>query len=78
MEEALQDIYQEFQVTEMFVEDWLSSHQNDPIIKGYFEKLENLEHSVFNQNEQKIEYIPCKDMPQGLNEDMYILIYRKQ
>jgi hypothetical protein len=33
---------------------------------------------VFDENEGSILHVPCKDMPEGLNEDTYILVYRKQ
>lgn len=32
---------------------------------------------VFGE-EPKISYIPCPDLPKALDEDNYILIYRKQ
>ena len=33
---------------------------------------------MFDKSNGRIEHIPCKDMPEGLDEDTYILIYRKQ
>jgi hypothetical protein len=51
MEEACQDIYQEFKVTEFFVREWIVKFQDDPEIKGYFDKLSALENQVFSSSE---------------------------
>ena len=78
MEEAEQDIYQDFKITENFFQDWLQRYIDDPVIKKYFDRLNEIEATVFNQTEQSIAYIPCDNLPDGLDEDKYILIYRKQ
>jgi hypothetical protein len=33
---------------------------------------------VFEQDTPRIDHIKCENMPKGLNEDLYIFIYRKQ
>lgn len=51
---------------------------DDPEIKDKMNKLQEIHDQVFDKNNGRIEHIPCKDMPEGLDEDSYILIYRKQ
>jgi len=41
-------------------------------------QLERIHGTVFDKEDGEIEHIVCKDMPKGLDEDSYILIYRKQ
>jgi len=78
MEEACKDIYQEYNVNEFFLQEWLQKYQDDHVIKEIFAKLEKLEGQVFNTDNQRIDYVPCENLPADLDEDKYILIYRKQ
>ena len=58
----------------------MAKFASDPEIKDKLAKLQEIHDSVFEvgKNNGKIEHIPCKDMPEGLDEDSYILIYKKQ
>jgi hypothetical protein len=76
MDEAEQDVLKENGITEEFLEEWMAKHQNDSVIKGEFDLLKKLGDMVFAK-EGTIMHIPCT-MPEGLNEDSYILVYRKQ
>lgn len=78
MDEAEQDIYKEFNVTEEFVAEWLNRFKGDKEIQAEFDLLKKIADLVFDPKEGTIMHIPCKDMPEGLNEDSYILVYRKQ
>ena len=78
MEEAEQDIYKEHKVTEEFVTEWLAKHKDDSVIMAEFDMLNKMEELVFDPKEGTIMHIPCEQMPENLNEDTYILIYRKQ
>ena len=51
--------------------------KDDPEIKDKLEKLKEIHDTVFDQKDAKIDHIKCKDMPEGLDEDSYILIYKK-
>ena len=77
MDEAEQDVLKENGITEEFLEEWMAKHQNDPVIKGEFDLLKKIGEMVFNAKEGTIMHIPC-EMPEGLTEDSYILVYRKQ
>lgn len=60
---------------------WMSevSKDNKNIhIRGSFKHMEVLRAKVFDPQSPTIEHIECKNKPVGLDEDMYILIYRKQ
>jgi hypothetical protein len=78
MDEAEQDIYKENKLTEEFFADWLAKNENDPVIKGEFDLLKKIGEMVFDSKDGKIVHVPCKNMPENLTEDNYILIYRKQ
>lgn len=56
----------------------MSKFKDDPEIKDKMEQLEKIHGQVFDKNNGRIDHLPCKDIPEGLNEDSYILIYKKQ
>jgi hypothetical protein len=56
----------------------LKLYKDDPEIKDKLAELERIHDSVFNKDDGKIVHLPCKNMPEGLDEDSYILVYRKQ
>ena len=56
---------------------WLDKYQDDAVIKEIFDRLNNIGKSVFNYEKQSIEHFKCKNMPAGLNEDTYVLVFRK-
>ena len=60
------------------VDKLLQLYKDDPEIKDKLAELESIHDSVFNKDDGKIVHIPCKSMPEGLDEDSYILVYRKQ
>ena len=41
-------------------------------------KLEQIDAEVFDRENPRVEHLICKDIPDGLTEEMYIKIYRKQ
>jgi hypothetical protein len=59
MDEAEQDIYKEYKVTEEFVNEWLEKHKNDPVIKGEFDLLKKIGDLVFDPNNGSIVHVPC-------------------
>jgi hypothetical protein len=77
MDEAEQDVLKENGITEEFLEEWMNKHKNDSVIKGEFELLKKFGDMVFDSKQGTCLHIPC-EMPEGLNEDSYILVYRKQ
>ena len=76
MDEAEQDVLKENGITEEFLEEWMAKHKNDSVIKGEFDLLKKIGDMVFDVKEGTIMHIPCQ-MPEGLTEDSYILVYRK-
>lgn len=79
MEEAEQDIYKENKITEYFFQEWMLMHKDDHVIKAKFELLKEIGAKVFSESEEgSIPHVPAKNMPEGLTEDKYILVYRKQ
>ena len=76
MDEAEQDVLKENGITEEFLEEWMGKYKDDSIIKAEFDLLKKIGEMVFDAKEGTIMHIPC-EMPEGLNEDSYILVYRK-
>lgn len=56
----------------------LEKFGNDPEIKEKLDLLQTFSETVFDQNDMRITHVPIKNMPKGLDQDKYILIYRKQ
>jgi len=40
-------------------------------------RLKEIGEQVLKPEDQSIEHIKCADMPEGLDEDTYILVFRK-
>lgn len=78
MDEAEQDVLKENKITEEFLEEWMNKFKNDPVIKAEFDLLKKIGAMVFEAKEGSIMHIPFNQMPEGLTEDTYILVYRKQ
>ena len=55
----------------------MDAYKNDPEIKDKISQLEKIHNQVFAKNDASIDHIQCKDMPEGLDEDSYILVYKK-
>lgn len=54
----------------------MAKFAKDEVINRYFDRLHDIKKQVFDDT--KIEYIPCENIPEGLTEDVYVQIYRKQ
>ena len=52
----------------------MAKHKGDSVIKGEFDLLARIGELVFNPTEGSVPHITCKNMPEGLTEDSYILI----
>lgn len=77
MDEIEQEVYGDYKVSDSIVADLMAKHGKDPEISSLFERLQELESLVFNEN-PKIPHIKCADIPEGLDEEMYVQVYRKQ
>ena len=53
MDEAVQDIYKEFNVTEEFVAEWLNRFKGDKEIQAEFDLLKKIADLVFDPKEGK-------------------------
>ena len=60
------------------MKEWLDKYEQDTELKEIFAKINQIGDMVFDENYPRIEHIICKDKPEGIDEDKYILIYRKQ
>jgi Mg2+ and Co2+ transporter CorA len=80
IDEAENDIFKEKGISGEIVQKLLAIYKEDPEIKDKLAELERIHKTVFAgfENDGKISHIPCTDMPDGLTEDTYILVYRKQ
>lgn len=78
LEESIQDIYKEQGISETFLQEWLLQFKDDPSIQVFFTKLETLAAKVFDSENPSIDYVPCRNMPLGLNEQTFFQIHRKQ
>ena len=78
VDEAEKDIFKENGVSEQVVMKLHALYKDDPEIKDKLAMLEKIHDTVFDKDDGKIDHIVCKDMPEGLDEDTYILLYRKQ
>jgi hypothetical protein len=75
--------YKEHKVTEQFVQEWMAKFPNDESIKMKLEKIANMEKTVFDQADPRIEHIKCRHPPKNdkgeeINAEAYIVIWRKQ
>ena len=51
MQEAEQEIYKEFKISEELFLEWLKKFENDSDIKGYMDRLEKISKQVFESAE---------------------------
>ena len=56
---------------------WLEKYTGDKEIDAIFQHLKKIGEDVFNKKCSSIEHFVCKDIPQGMDEDAYILVFRK-
>jgi len=59
------------------VQDWLQRFRGDKVILNYLDKLKEIEKEVFDEENPRIEHLICENIPEGLNEETYIKVYRK-
>ena len=60
------------------MEDWLQRFKEDPVILGYMNKLAKIDEEVFDLENPKLDHLVCENIPEGLTEEMYIKIFRKE
>lgn len=80
VQSAMDEILQRHGYSEDFLMEWIAEVSKDSKnvhIRGSFKHMELLRAKVFDAQNPTIEHIQCKNMPEGLDEDTYILIYRK-
>ena len=77
-QETEKEICSQNEITPRLLEVWIDHFKDDPVIVDYFTRLDNIEKQVFNETDQSIPHVPCKNMPIGLDEESYLLIYSKQ
>lgn len=78
MDEIEKEVYEERGYNEIFVQEWLERFKDDAEIKALFDKLKSLNETVFDFDNPRMEHIKCENMPEGLNEETYLQIFRKQ
>jgi hypothetical protein len=61
---------------EEMVLEWIEHFKNDTELLEIMEKLKQVGETVFS-NDPEIEHFSCEYLPEGLNEETYIKIYRK-
>ena len=63
-------------ITESFFAEWLERFADDPEIKEKFAMLEHIRDGVFSDTPH-IDHLHAAEMPENLDEDMYLFVYRK-
>ena len=56
----------------------LREFEDDEEIKDKMDQIEKVYKQVFDKKNGGICHLPCKEMPEGLNEETYLLIHKKQ
>jgi hypothetical protein len=77
MNEAEKGLYEDHKTNESLVLKWLEKYSKDPEVCKYLDKLKSIGDSVLSHSDQSIEHVRCPNIPSGLDEDTYILIFRK-
>ena len=77
MSDAEKGVYEEHKTSESLVHKWLEKYQGDKEVEAVLARLKAIGEQVLKPKDQSIEHIKCADVPEGLDEDTYILVFRK-
>jgi hypothetical protein len=56
----------------------MKKYGDDIEVKKHLNGLQEIEKTVFDEKNPSIPHIVCDDIPEGLDEEMYLKVYRKQ
>ena len=56
---------------------WMEKYSGDADVDAILKRLKKIDEDVFSKECSSIEHFVCKDIPLGMTEDNYILVFRK-
>ena len=71
------NLYKRLGIDEDIMKEWLDKYEGDREIMQIFAKINQIGDCVFDKNCHRIDHIKCEDGLEGIDEDKYILVYRK-
>ena len=77
IEEAEKYLYDEKKVSEEMVQHWFEKYAGDKEVEAVLTNLKKISDDVFCKKGSTIQHIICKNKPNGMDEDSYILVFRK-
>jgi 5'-3' exonuclease len=77
MAEAEKALYEHHKIGESLAMKWIEKYSDDAVVKESLDRLKRIGEGVMNKECQQMEHVKCGNMPEGLDEDTYILVFRK-